>query len=401
MIDISAGLLVAKAKEQLPYTHKVYEMLHQNPEPSGEERQTAAFIRQELAALGLDTTPVLDNGTLALLDTGRPGKTLLLRADIDALPVQEDECNLSGKKPLVSGKPGVCHACGHDGHTATLLTVARILCGLKEQLCGKIWFYFEQGEERLMASPVNAKMPQQLGLDAAYAIHYYADMPCGRISIEKGPRMSGVYGFEYTFQGKGGHSSRPDQAKNPLMCAVKIAQALDGLSMLCAPPGEFAVFSLGMLDGGAQVNVIPDTARLAGTIRYFEPDVGRRMVDRLHETVEAHLAAADCRVTGLVEMIAPPVVNDAGLSQLASEAIAQVLGPDVVTAGPRWMGSESFGSITENVPSMFAFVGAANEQKGCGAAHHNPRFQLDTDALELGVLSGLAFAVRFLGQQGC
>ena len=156
-----------------------------------------------------------------------------------------------------------------------------------------------------------------------------------------------------------------------------------------------------MLDGGAQVNVIPDTARLAGTIRYFEPGVGRRMVDRLHETVEAHLAAADCRVTGLVEMIAPPVVNDAGLSQLASEAIAQVLGPDVVTAGPRWMGSESFGSITENVPSMFAFVGAANEQKGCGAAHHNPRFQLDTDALELGVLSGLAFAVRFLGQQGC
>ena len=141
--------------------------------------------------MGLDTTPVLDNGTLALLDTGRPGKTLLLRADIDALPVQEDECNLSGKKPLVSGRPGVCHACGHDGHTATLLTVARILCGLKEQLCGKIWFYFEQGEERLMASPVNAKMPQQLGLDAAYAIHYYADMDCGRISIEKGPRMSG------------------------------------------------------------------------------------------------------------------------------------------------------------------------------------------------------------------
>ena len=250
-----------------------------------------------------------------------------------------------------------------------------------------------------MASPVNAKMPQQLGLDAAYAIHYDADMPCGRISIEKGPRMSGVYGFEYTFQGKGGHSSRPDQAKNPLMCAVKIAQALDGLSMLCAPPGEFAVFSLGMLDGGAQVNVIPDTARLAGTIRYFEPGVGRRMVDRLHETVEAHLAAADCRVTGLVEMIAPPVVNDAGLSQLASEASAQVLGPDVVTAGPRWMGSESFGSITENVPSMFAFVGAANQEKGCGAAHHSPRFQLDTDALELGVLSGLAFAVRFLGQR--
>ena len=159
MTDISAGLLVAKAKEQLPYTHKVYEMLHQNPEPSGEERQTAAFIRQELAALGLDTTPVLDNGTLALLDTGRPGKTLLLRADIDALPVQEDECNLSGKKPLVSGKPGVCHACGHDGHTATLLTVARILCGLKEQLCGKIWFYFEQGEERLHLLMVDDSIP--------------------------------------------------------------------------------------------------------------------------------------------------------------------------------------------------------------------------------------------------
>ena len=396
MTNISADALRQQVVDLLPYTLQVYEMLHQNPEPSGEERQTAAFIRGELEALGLAWEPVLDHGTLALLDTNRPGRTLLLRADIDALPVQEDDCNLTGKKPLLSQRPGVCHACGHDGHTATLLTVARILVALKEQLCGKVYLYFEQGEERLMASAVNAQLPARLALDAAYAIHYYADMPCGRISIEKGPRMSGVYGFEDTIQGKGGHSSRPDQAKNPLLCAVKIAQAIDGLSMLEAPPGEFAVFSLGMLDAGTQVNVIPDTAKLAGTIRYFEPDVGDAMVQKLHRTVEAHLAYAGCEATGLVEMIAPPVVNDAALSTFASKAIAQVIGDEAVSGGPRWMGSESFGSITANLPSIFAFVGAANPEKGCGAAHHNPKFQMDTDALELGVLSGLAFATRFL-----
>ena len=400
MTDISAELLAAKAKEQMPYTYKVYEMLHQNPEPSGEERQTAAFIRQELAAMGLDTNPVLDNGTLALLDTGRPGKTLLLRADIDALPVQEDECNLSGKKPLVSGRPGVCHACGHDGHTSMLLAAAKALTQHKDQLCGKIMFIFESSEEMIATAsyPAIVEMLKQQKPDVIWGIHLYAMMKTGTVSVQPGPRMSGAGSFEIKIIGRGGHGSRPDQSINPVVTAAEITGKLGTIVPLQIAPDEAGVVTVSCLQGGETWNIIPDTCTVIGGIRYFSVENFEKIVSRIRIITDSLCAANDCKAEYItMPKLMYPVINDPAISKIAAAAVEKVL-PGGVVEEPAWMASESFGAYQNVVPGVFAFVGIQNEELGSGAAHHNVKFDLDEKALSIGAAATVQFVSDFLAQ---
>ena len=375
---------------------------HAWPERSGEERETAAYIEKEMAALGM--TPLWTAGeapsAFYLLDTGKPGKTLVLRADMDGLPMPEEEENLAGKKVCVSRRPGFCHGCGHDAHTAMLLAAARVLAEKKEELRGKIWFLFESGEEvcsPVFFQPVRETM-RTLGADALWGVHVTAFMPTGTVSVQSGPRMSGHGPFHIRIHGKGGHGSRPDQAVNPVIAAAEIACKLQSVVPLQVSPFDAGVLTVSSVRGGEAWNVIPDSCEIQGGLRYFTQEAYEKMNGQLHKIVEGVCLANDCRAEFLTEPVLRPAVNnDPALSALAERAVEKVCLGAVVDQEP-WMASESFAWYQAEVPGVFAFVGMQNAEVGSGALHHNGKFDVDEACMIYGVSATVQFAVDFLNE---
>ena len=370
---------------------------HAWPEASGKERETAAYVQGEMAKLGM--SPVWAADTLSafyLLDTGRPGKTLVLRADMDALPVPEDEENLVGKKVCVSQRPGYCHACGHDAHTAMLLAAARILTERKEELQGRIYFLFESGEENMATYDKVCAQLQQMDVDAVWGVHVTAFMDTGTISVQAGPRMSGHGPFHIRVYGHGGHGSRPDQAVNPVVTAAEIACKLQSVVPLQVSPFDAGVLTVSAVRGGEAWNVIPDSCDILGGLRYFTPAVYEKMMQQMDRIVKGVCLANNCRAEYIRKPILRAAVNnDPALSALAERAVDKVLPGARVEQDP-WMASESFGSYQQLVPGVFAFIGTKNEAFGSGALHHNEKFDVDEACMPLGVAATVQFACDFL-----
>ena len=375
--------------------------LHENPEPSGAELKTAAFIAAEMKKLGME--PIWIKEPLAayyVLDTGRPGKTVALRADIDALSMPEDEQNLKGKKVCVSKVPGVCHACGHDGHTSMLLAAAKALTAHKDALCGKIMFIFESSEEMIATAtyPAIVEMLKQQKPDVIWGIHLYAMMKTGTVSVQPGPRMSGAGSFEIKIIGRGGHGSRPDQSINPVVTAAEITGKLNTIVPLQIAPDEAGVVTVSCLQGGETWNIIPDTCTIIGGIRYFSVENFEKIVSRIRIITDSLCAANDCKAEYItMPKLMYPVINNPAISKIAAAAVEKVL-PGGVVEEPAWMASESFGAYQDVVPGVFAFVGIQNEELGSGAAHHNVKFDLDEKALSIGAAATLQFVSDFLSQ---
>lgn len=375
---------------------------HAWPERSGEERETAAYIQKEMAKLGM--TPVWTEGTapsaLYLLDTGKPGKTLVLRADMDALPMLEEAENLAGPKVCVSQRPGFCHACGHDAHVAMLLGAARVLAEKKAALQGKIWFLFESAEEKCSEEfyrPVLEAL-RKVQPDALWGVHVTAFMPTGTVSVQAGPRMSGHGPFHIRIHGKGGHGSRPDQAVNPVVTAAEIACKLQSVVPLQVSPFDAGVLTVSSVRGGEAWNVIPDTCDILGGLRYFTPEVYEKMNQRLHRIVEGVCLANDCRAEFLAEPVLRSAVNnDPALSALAERAVQKVCPGAVVDQEP-WMASESFAWYQAEFGGVFAFVGMQNPELGSGALHHNGKFDVDEGCMTLGAMATVQFAADFLNE---
>lgn len=386
-------------KEQEELLRRDRRHFHTWPERSGEEMETAAYVRAEMAALGMEPLRAEDSlSAFYLLDTGKPGKTLVLRADMDALPMPEDEHNLAGKKVCVSQRPGFCHGCGHDAHTAMLLAAARILAAKKDELRGKIWFLFESGEETCTFYEPVLQTLQTLRADAIWGVHVTAFMPTGSISVQAGPRMSGHGPFHIRIYGKGGHGSRPDQAVNPVVAASEIACKLQSVVPLQLSPYDAGVLTVSSVCGGEAWNVIPDSCDIRGGLRYFTAEVFEKMDTQMQHIVEGVCLANNCRGEFLQRpVLCPAVVNDAALSALAERAVEKVLPGALVDQEP-WMASESFGQYQQAVPGVFAFVGTKNEAVGSGALHHNEKFDVDEACLPLGVAATVQFACDFLAE---
>ena len=375
-------------------------MLHENPEPSGAEVQTAAYIAGEMKKLGMEPIWLKEKvGAVYELDTGRPGKTLALRADIDALSMPEDENNLVGKKVCVSRVSGVCHACGHDGHTAMLLAAARILAAGKQDLSGRILFVFESSEE-MPETATSSLIKQYLidrKIDGIWGIHLYAMMDAGTVSVQAGPRMSGAGSFEIRIVGRGGHGSRPDQSVNPVVTAAEITSKFQSIVPLQIAPDEAGVVTVSCIQGGDVWNIIPDTCTIRGGIRYFSVENFEKIVGKIRAITDALCAANDCTAEYVsMPKVMYPVSNDAGLSKLAAAAVEKVL-PGAVKEEPAWMASESFGVYQTVAPGVLAFVGIRNRELGSGAPHHNVRFDMDESALAIGAAATVQFASDFLG----
>ena len=390
------------AKKYEDYTMSTRNYLHEHPELTGEEYETVKFIMAELEKMGADYVEIPNGGVLVTIKGTAEkdkGKTVMLRADCDALPVTEKD-NLNGTRCVWSKNPGVMHACGHDAHTAMLLTAAKILLEKQDEIEGTVYLIFERGEEG--AGNVRYIIPycENHGIkpDSIYGAHVSALDPTGNIIINDTDVLAAAMGFEIEIEGLGGHGSRPDMSNNPLDCFVAIYQRLESLRLTKVDPFKTCTYSIGKFGGGNAGNVIPQTVTFAGTMRTFDPaGAGMEFYEAFKKAVDGICAAYDCKPK-YIRYAKPGLatVNDIECSKFAQEAVAADIGDGKVVQNEPWMGSESFSSYLKVWPGVFAFVGVRNLEKGCGAGHHNEQFDIDLDGLKYGVAAYADYALEFL-----
>lgn len=367
--------------------------VHHLAETGGTEVKTSAFILSQIKEVGLPYEKVADTGLIATLDTGSPGPHIVLRADIDALPVHEEPNNLAGPRICVSDNPATCHACGHDAHTAMLLGAMQALVACREKLTGVIYFCFEEGEENDTGWPGMIEALSRRHVDTCWGIHVYAGLDSGKICVAPGPRMSGYGEVDIKVIGKGGHGSRPDMAYNPVFCAAAILTNAATTWVNQVTAGKTVTLGITSIQGGEVSNVIPDTARIIGTLRFFDRDEGEKAFALLKSVAEHTAAMNRCRVEfgPTFKVLGDPLINDAHYGELASRALQEVLPEGAVVPLEPWYASETFAFYRRHYPGVFAHLGINNPAYGSGAPHHNGFFDVDENVLVLGLLATLKY----------
>ena len=369
--------------------------VHVWAETSGNEYKTSSFITQELEGLGITVQKVSNTGVIGVLDTGRPGATLALRADIDALSIEENPDNLLQPRVCKSENPGACHACGHDAHTAMLLGAARVLTAVQATLTGKLLFCFEEGEElglgvRGMLDALREHRP-----DAVWALHVLSTLEAGKVDISPGPRMAGGRRIIMRVNGRGGHGSRPDLSLNPVYAAAAITANISGALQNQLNPDKPVTVGITSIQGGASENIFPEYADVKGTIRFFDADEGLRASEIVKRVASGTAAMLGCSVDfdSAMDWSGMPVINNREVAERTANVLSQLGYSDTLTECPPWYASESFASYLSEYPGAFAFLGIRNDELGTGAPHHNDRFDVDEAALATGVAANVAFAV--------
>lgn len=375
--------IVELAKKYEEYTKSTRGYLHEYPENSGVEFETSKYLKNEAKNLGLEVVEAEGTGFIAILDTGKPGKTIGIRADIDALPMDEAEENLVGKKKYVSKNLGSCHACGHDAHMAVGLTVAKIFTDIKDELTGRIIFIFEEDEETNYGIPKMLKLLRNYKFDAIYGNHSASFVESGKFALEAGPRMAGTAVIDMYVKGRGGHGSRPDLSINPIFGA---AQILSGLGTAWANQIDVTktvTLGIAQVIGGRQFNIFPDDVYIAGTLRFFDMEEGVKALEIVKNVSENIAKANLCTVefTEKMRISLNPVTNDDKLAGIAMNAVREQFGEEALIKDVKWFASETFSKYSELCPTVLNFFGIKNDEFGSGAEHHNVRFDIDEAAL--------------------
>jgi len=372
--------------------------LHMHPELGLEEFRTAGIVAERLRLLGYEDvrTGIAVTGVKAVLRGGRAGKTLLLRGDMDALPIEEENA-----VDYRSQTAGTMHACGHDAHTAMLLATARVLMSRREEIAGTIVLCFQPAEEgrggakRMVAEGV-LEDPQ---VEAAMGLHVAQDLPLGTIMAYPGPGMAAADRFTVKIQGKGGHAAMPHTTVDALMVAATIVTTLQTLVSREVDPLSPAVVTTALLHaGGTAANIIADTATFAGTVRWFDQRTGDLLAERIPALIKG--VAESMRATADVEYRrgVPPTVNEPGMAALVREVAAGVAGVTEAIPGAPIMGSEDFSEFTQRVPAVFFHVGTQDEASGKVWGHHHPKFDIDERGLAIGVEVMVQSALRWLNE---
>ncbi len=356
--------------------------IHQNPELAFQEEETARLVHDTLTSLGLKLrTGVARTGIVATLDTGRPGPTVALRGDMDALPIQEEN-----EFDFASKNVGKMHACGHDAHTASLLGTAMILHRMKDDLRGRIRFLFQPSEEKL---PGGAKPMIEDGAlgganppAAIFGQHVQPDLPTGQIGVRSGMYMASSDEIYVTVKGAGGHAAAPHRLPtDAVLAASHVVVALQSVISRNCPPDVPSVLTIGRLTADGATNVIPERARLEGTFRAMDEEWRFRAHDLIrrvaHHTAEALGATVD------VDVIVgyPALYNHPPETEFVREAAAEYVGKENVVDLDRWYASEDFAWYLKEVPGSFYRIGTGNKQKGIEHGLHTPRFTIDEEAL--------------------
>ncbi|HZV52580.1 MAG TPA: M20 family metallopeptidase [Candidatus Dormibacteraeota bacterium] len=372
--------------------------IHRRPELAYQERETAALVASRLRQIGIPVrTGVAGTGVIGLIEGGRPGRTVLLRADMDALPIQE-ESDLA----YASATPGVMHACGHDAHTAILLAVSRLLAERRDEIPGNVKLMFQPAEEGGAGAlrMIEEGVLEDPAVDAAFMLHVSHQHAVGTVATAPGPILAGANSFTITIDGRGGHASRPHQAVDPVVAAAQVVTALQTLVSREAPPTEAAVLTLGRLSSGTAANVIPDRAELQGTIRAYRDGLMREMERRLEEIASgvARALRAEARVD--VHMRYPPTVNDPAMAELLAGAARAELGPGAVLEAEPEMAAEDFSFVLQRVPGAMLRLGVRSPGWPEPRPVHTARFELDEAALPIGIAVMARVALEFLGGSG-
>lgn len=372
--------------------------LHENPELSDQEYETSKYLKEKCKDLGLLIEDVRDStGFTALLDTGRAGKILGIRTDIDALPIEESEYNLKNKKEVISKNPGVSHACGHDSHMATLLTAARILAELKDDLNGKIYFIFEEGEETGGGIHQMLDHLEDKNLDAVYGNHISPFMDVGEFKVIKGLSHAGCADVDFDVVGKGGHASRPDKCNNPLTATAQILNALTNAWVHRLDVRDTVTFGIGAINGGTTSNVIPDRCNVKGTLRFQNPEAGKEALELFKEVATATAKANRCEIifNDDTEIVTDPVINDPELTDKVRQSLEDIYPGSRTEAEPGY-GAESFYGYSKLCPTVFTRFGAGNDEKGIRAGAHTAEFEIDPEGIKYGIGLQVKFATDFL-----
>jgi amidohydrolase len=356
---------------------------HMHPEMAFQERRSARVIADHLRELGYQVqTGVAKTGVVALLGGQRPGPVVMVRFDMDALPITEEN-----ETDYVSQNPGVMHACGHDGHMAMGLGVATLMMKRRDEMRGTLKLVFQPAEEGANGAEEMVKdgVLENPRPDVVLTTHVWNETPVGLVAVSPGAIMAAAEKWNCTVRGKGGHGALPHLTVDPIVAAAQIVTGLQTVVSRNVSPLEAAVVAVGAIHGGSAFNVTPPQVEMTGTIRTYDPATRETVLCRVRQVIEG--VAAACGATAELEIIplTPAVVNDAEVTEVVRAAAEAVVGPENVLSGERTMGSEDASLFMQDIPGCYFFVGSANAERGLDAPHHNPHFDFDEDALPLGV----------------
>lgn len=366
--------------------------LHKNPELSFHEEKTSQFVYDTLLGFGgLELSRPTPTSVVARLIGAQTGPVLALRADMDALPITEENTF-----DFVSNNPGVMHACGHDGHTATLLGVAKVLVGLKHHIRGELRFLFQHAEELFPGGGeemVNAGVMN--GVDAVIGAHLWAGDEVGQVLVKSGALMAAPDTFYITIKGRGGHAAHPSETVDSIAIGAQVVTNLQHIVSRNIDALDNVVVSVTQFIGGTAHNIIPGTVELCGTVRTFKEELRQHVPELMERVIKGVTEAHGADYEFKYDRGYRPVINDEQLTEKLKAAIVEALGADAVVDAKQTMGGEDFSAYGQKAPSCFFFIGAGNKAKGIVYPHHHPRFTIDEQALAIGVRAFVYAALKF------
>lgn len=368
---------------------------HQYPELSYHEIHTAEKIRQILKSFdALEIDELIPNSVVGILKGSHPGKTIALRADIDALPIKEE-----AEVSFPSLNTGLMHACGHDAHIAMLLGAAKVLSTMKDQIHGQIKFIFQPAEEQ---APGGAQAMVEAGVladvDMIFGQHIsiVQDIPVGQIIIKPDTLMAGCDAIDLTITGKGTHSSTPEKGRSPILAAAEVVINLNQIVPNLLSATEQAVIAIGALQAGTVDNVIPETARLLGTVRFMTPNIRMQLKEAIEKTVENTCAIHEVKSDLSYFLGLGPIINNTQAVKIVEDAADRIIGRNNIVSHPPIMSSDDFASYLEEKPGAFFLLGAGKAKDGYGYMNHHAKFNIDERALKYGAALNIQIALDAL-----
>ena len=389
------NIILQLANEYLDYSINLRRDFHQFPELGFQEFRTSEIIAKELENLGYVVIKNIGKtGVIGILQGKLEGPTILLRFDMDALPILEEN-----EKEYVSKNPGIMHACGHDGHMAIGLTVAKILSTLKNKIKGTIKFIFQPAEEGLggALATIDDGVLENPKPDYCLGLHLWNEKPLGWIGFNSGAMMAAADTFEIIVSGKGGHGGLPHKAIDPIVTAASIITSAQTIISRNVSPLENAVVSFGSIQGGSTFNVIPNSVRLTGTIRTFDLNIRKNIFDRLEKIIYSISESMGCHASFRIDEVTPAVINDSNVISVLKRVCAEQLPGFSLDDNFRTMGSEDFSLFLNQIHGCFFFVGSANSEKNLIFGHHHPRFDFDENVFPIAVSCLLGMVEKISG----
>lgn len=380
--------LAAETKE---YVIGMRRHFHMYPESSLQEFETCKTIQKELTAMGIPFTVVKDIGVFADIKGAKPGKTVALRADNDALEITE-----KAEVPYVSKVPGKMHACGHDAHTAMLLGAAKVLTSMKGELAGTVRLVFQPAEENLQGAKVMIDGGCLEGVDSIFGIHVSSSFDKGLFDCNPGPRMASADALTVMVEGVSGHGSRPDMCVDAVVATAAIVNNLQTIVSREINPNDAGVVTVGKMHAGTRVNIIANHGEMELSVRAYLPETRKKLLDSIARIAKGTGEALMCKVDVRHDYGCPPCINEPGATAIARAAIAELFGEQSMLLRDRATGSEDFSFYVEKVPGAFCMLGAA-PVTGPVSAHHE-LFDINEDAMENGVMLYCAYALKALAQ---